>query len=108
MWPFGMADCNELQRERLMTEIKHLPRATRELDDFEDAAERRPVLVVMAGVILAFVVSLAAFAFGQVGVGVSVASGGMLIFGAGLSWLSMERRRVRDVEREALLHNSQN
>ncbi|MCV7004935.1 hypothetical protein BHQ23_22325 [Mycobacterium gordonae] len=82
-----------------------MPRAERELGEFEDAAERRPVLMVMAGAVLAFVVSVAAFAFGQAGVGVSVSSGGMLVFGAGLSWLSMERRRVREAEREALLPN---
>ncbi|KQH76945.1 hypothetical protein AO501_10705 [Mycobacterium gordonae] len=89
-----------------MAEIAHLARAERELGEFEDAAERRPVLMVMAGALLAFVVSVAAFAFGQAGVGVSVASGGMLVFGAGLCWLSMERRRVREAEREALLRNS--
>lgn len=88
-----------------MAEIVHMPRAERELGEFEDAAERRPVLMVMAGAVLAFVVSVVAFAFGQAGVGVSVASGGMLVFGAGLSWLSMERRRVREAEREALLPN---
>lgn len=89
-----------------MAEIAHMPRAARELDDFEEAAERTPVFVVLAGAVLAFVVSLAAFAFGQVGIGISVASGGLLVIGAGLSWLSMERRRVRDAEREARLPNS--
>ncbi|MHA7653155.1 LapA family protein [Mycobacterium sp. ML4] len=89
-----------------MAEIAHPPRAVGELDDFENAAERTPVLVVMAGAILAFVVSLAAFAFGQVGLGVSLASAGMLVFGAGLSWLGMERRRVRAAERELLLPDS--
>lgn len=89
-----------------MAEIAHLPRAAREAGELEDAAERKPVLVAMSGAVLAFVVSVAAFAFGQAGVGVSIASGGMLVFGAGLSWLSMERRRVRDAEREALLRNS--
>lgn len=89
-----------------MAEIAHIPHAPCELDEFEDAAERRPVFVVMAGAVLAFVVSLAAFAFGQVGVGISVASVGMLVFGAGLCWLGMERRRVRDAEREVLLPDS--
>ncbi|MDP7702005.1 LapA family protein [Mycobacterium sp. TY815] len=88
-----------------MAEIAHLPRSARDLGEFEDAAERTPVLVVIAGAVLAFVVSVAAFALGQAGVGVAVASGGLLIFGAGLCWLSMERRRVRDAEREVLLHH---
>lgn len=89
-----------------MAEIAHVPRGARELAEFEDAAERTPALVVMSGAILAFVVSVGAFAFGQAGIGVCAASGGMLVFGAGLSWLSMERRRVREVEREAQLGNS--
>jgi hypothetical protein len=69
---------------------------------FEEKAERGPGLVVVAGAVLAFVVSVATFALGQVGVGVGAASVGLLVFGAGLSWLGMERRRVRDVERELL------
>lgn len=89
-----------------MAEIADLPRAARALGEFEHAAERRPALMVMAGSVLAFMVSVAAFAAGQAGVGVSVASGGMLVFGAGLSWLSMERSRVREAEREVLVHNS--
>ncbi len=89
-----------------MADIEPDPAAPCELDDFEDAAERTPVLVVIAGALLAFVVSVAAFALGQVGLGVAVTSCGMLVFGAGLSWLSMARRRVRDVEREVLLHGA--
>lgn len=74
--------------------------AMRALDDFEDNVERAPGLVVMAGALLAFVVSVATFALGMVGAGIAAASIGMLILSAGLSWLSMERRRVRDAERE--------
>lgn len=67
--------------------------------DLEDV-ERAPGLVVMAGALLAFVVSVATFAVGKVGAGIAAASGGMLILSAGLCWLAMERRRVRDAERE--------
>lgn len=88
-----------------MTDIAHDPRRLRELAAFEERAERTPELVVMAGAVLAFIVSVVAFALGQVGMGIAVASVGMLLFGAGLSWLGMERRRVRDVEREVLLSN---
>lgn len=91
-----------------MADIVHNP-GRNELADFEDNlennVERTPELVVMAGAVLAFVVSVAAFALGQANVGIAVASGGMLVFGAGLSWLAMERRRVRDAERDVLLHD---
>lgn len=70
------------------------------LDEFEDDVERAPGLVVIAGAVLAFVVSVATFALGKVGVGICAASAGMLILSAGLSWLGMERRRVRDAERD--------
>lgn len=72
----------------------------RALDDFEDNVERAPGLVVMTGAVLAFVGSVAAFALGKIGIGIGAASSGMLILSAGLSWLSMERRRVRAAERE--------
>ncbi|VBA58174.1 hypothetical protein LAUMK41_02817 [Mycobacterium attenuatum] len=62
-------------------------------------AERAPGLVVIAGAALAFVVSIANFAFGQIGLGLAAAIGGLLSFGAGLAWLAMERRRVREAER---------
>jgi hypothetical protein len=47
------------------------------------------------------VVGLTNFAFGQVGFGVAAVSIGLLVFGAGLSWLAMERRRIRQAERES-------
>ncbi|OSC39714.1 hypothetical protein B8W66_16050 [Mycobacterium decipiens] len=61
--------------------------------------ERLPGLVVV-GAVLAFVVGLANFAFGQIGVGIAAAIGGLMAFGSGLSWLAMERRQVRETERE--------
>lgn len=65
-----------------------------------DDVERAPGLVVIAGAVLAFVVCVANFALGQVAIGIAAAIGGMLALGAGLAWLSMERRRVREAERE--------
>ncbi|MCV7195009.1 LapA family protein [Mycobacterium angelicum] len=65
-----------------------------------DDVERVPGLVVVAGAALVLVVCVANFAFGQVTIGIAAAIGGMLVFGAGLAWLSMERRRVRQAERE--------
>lgn len=73
-----------------------------ELAGYEETAERAPGLVVMVGAVLAFVVSVATFALGQIGIGIAAASGGMLIFGAGLAWLSEQRRRVREAERAVL------
>lgn len=81
----------------------HSQDRTRDLAAFEENAERGPGIVVVAGAVVAFVVSMATFALGHVGAGVATASAGLLIFGAGLSWLGMERRRVRDAERELLL-----
>ncbi|OBK31534.1 hypothetical protein A5634_13125 [Mycobacterium asiaticum] len=71
-----------------------------DLLELEKRAERTPEVVVIVGAVLAFVISVAAFALGQAGAGIVAGSVGMLVFGAGLSWLGMERRRVRDAERD--------
>jgi len=55
--------------------------------------------VVLAGV-LAIVVCVANFAFGEVTAGIAAAIVGMLAFGAGLDWITMDRRRIRQAERE--------
>ncbi|WP_081287354.1 hypothetical protein [Mycobacterium asiaticum] len=73
---------------------------TYELAEFETKAERTPGLVVIAGAVLAFVVSAVTFALGHAGAGIAAASIGMLVFGGGLAWLAEERRRVRQVERD--------
>nr|WP_253849328.1 LapA family protein [Mycobacterium asiaticum] len=57
-------------------------------------------MVVIAGAVLAFVVSAVTFALGHVGAGIAAASIGMLVFGGGLAWLAEERRRVRQAERD--------
>jgi hypothetical protein len=62
-------------------------------------SERSPGLVVVAAAVLAFVVCVINFALGQAHVGVAAAIIGLLAFGAGLSWLAMDRRRIRDDER---------
>ncbi|MCV6973736.1 LapA family protein [Mycobacterium bourgelatii] len=66
-------------------------------------AQRAPGLVAVVGAVLAFVVSLANFALGQVGVGIAAGIGGFLVFAGGLAWLLLERRRIRDAERERLM-----
>lgn len=62
-------------------------------------SERSPGLVVVAVAAVAFVVCVTNFALGEAGAGVAAAIIGLLAFGAGLSWLAMDRRRIRDAER---------
>lgn len=60
-------------------------------------SERAPGLIVAAAV-LAFAVCVANFALGHAGAGVAAAIVALLSFGAGLSWLGMDGRRVRDAQ----------
>jgi hypothetical protein len=57
-------------------------------------------LVVAAAAVLAFVVCVASFSLGEIGAGITAAIVGLLAFGAGLSWLDTDRRRIRQAERE--------
>jgi hypothetical protein len=61
--------------------------------------ERSPALVVVAAAVLALVVCVINFALGNAHAGVTAAILGLLAFGAGLSWLAMDRRGIRDAER---------
>ena len=63
-------------------------------------AERTPGLVVVAAAVLAFVACVTNFALGQAGAGVAAAIVALLAFGAGMAWLAMDRRRIRQAERE--------
>ena len=67
------------------------------------AAARTPGLLVVATAALAFAACVANFALGEAGAGVVFAIISMLAFGAGLSWLAMDGRRIRDAERELVL-----
>jgi hypothetical protein len=62
-------------------------------------SQRSAGLIVVAVAAVAFVVCVINFAFGEAGAGVAAAIVGLLAFGAGLSWLAMDRRRIRDAER---------
>ncbi|HTX94437.1 MAG TPA: LapA family protein [Mycobacterium sp.] len=57
-------------------------------------------LVIVAGAVLAFVVCVTNFALGQAATGVDAAIVALLGFGAGLAWVAMDRRRIRQAERE--------
>lgn len=64
----------------------------------EDDRERSPGLVVVAAAAVAVVVCVANFALGEADAGVVAAIVGLLAFGAGLGWLAMDGRQVRDAE----------
>lgn len=56
---------------------------------------------VVVGVgVLALVVCVANFALGEVSAGIAAAIVGLLAFGAGLDWIGMDHRRIRQAERE--------
>ncbi len=61
---------------------------------------RTPGLVIVGGAVLALVMCVATFALGNAGAGVAAAIVAMLAFGAGLAWLGMDRRRIRQSERD--------
>lgn len=55
---------------------------------------------MVAIAVVAFVVCLASFAEHAVGVGIGAAIVMLLTAGAALAWLTMEARRVREVQRD--------
>jgi protein-S-isoprenylcysteine O-methyltransferase Ste14 len=61
---------------------------------------KAPGLAFVAVAVVAFVVCLAGFAVRQVNVGIGAAIVALLAAGAALACLSMERRRVRQVQRD--------
>ena len=79
--------------------------AYRNDDESIDDVERIPRMVAVGAAVVVFVVGLTNFALGQVELGVAAVSVGLLVFGAGLSWLAMERRRIRQAEREWLIND---
>ena len=74
-------------------------RGTRDTTQPPTGSGGSPGLVVVGAAVLAFVVCVTNFALGQAHAGVAAAIVGLLAFGAGLSWLAMDRRRIRDAER---------
>ena len=63
-------------------------------------AERMTGLAIVGAAALAFVVCVATLALGHAGAGVFAAIVALLGFGAGLAWLAMNRRRIRQEERD--------
>jgi FtsH-binding integral membrane protein len=66
---------------------------------------RMPGLLLVGTGAAAFVMCLAAFALGRVGVGIAATIVALLATGAGLAWLAMEGRRVRDAQRERVTNH---
>jgi hypothetical protein len=79
--------------------VDHNRTARRDTAEPSRGGERSPGLVVVAAALLALVVCVTNFALGNGPAGVAAAIVGLLAFGAGLSWLAMDRRRIRDAER---------
>jgi hypothetical protein len=72
--------------------------------DVHGSAEARTAgLLIVAAAALAFAVCVTNFALGEAHAGVVSAIISMLAFGAGLSWLAMDGRRIRDAERNWVL-----
>ena len=63
-------------------------------------AERMTGPAIVGAAALAFVVCVATFALGHAGAGVAAAIVALLALGAGLAWLAMDRRRIRQEERD--------
>lgn len=80
--------------------VDHDRTAARPGDDPVRAAARKPGLLVICAAALAFVACVANFALGQAGAGVAAAIVAMLAFGAGLAWLAMDGRRIREAQRD--------
>ena len=72
----------------------------RHVDISAHGLARRPGFIVVAAGVLAVVVCVVNFALGEVSGGVAAAIVGLLAFGVGLDWLGMDRRRIRQAERE--------
>jgi hypothetical protein len=96
----------EALMSRISRDLVDHDRITRRFaDESVQNAERTPGLVVVAAAVLAFVVCVTNFALGEINAGIDAAIVGLLAFGAGLDWLAMDRRRMRQAERELLINH---
>lgn len=83
--------------------VDHDRTAARSRDESVRRSARTPGVVVVFAAALAFVVCVANFALGQASAGVAAAIVAMLAFGAGLAWLAMDGRRIRQAQRDWLI-----
>jgi hypothetical protein len=92
----------------MTTEKKLLSNESRDRGHADKSVQdsvRRHGLVVVAAVGLAFVACLANFALGHAAAGVAAVIAGLLAFGAGMSWLAMDSRRVRQADRDWFINH---
>jgi protein-S-isoprenylcysteine O-methyltransferase Ste14 len=106
--PGQLPDVEVTAEEALMRHVSrdlvdHGRTNRRYADESGQNAERMPGLVVVATAVLAFVVCLTNFPFGEANAGIVAAIVGLLALGAGLDWLAMDRRRMRQAERDSLI-----
>jgi membrane associated rhomboid family serine protease len=87
-------------RRKNRNPVDHDRTSARLADGPPQDSVRTPGLVVVGAAVLALVVCVTNFALGEVGVGVAAAIVGLMALGAGLDWLSMDRRRIRQAERD--------
>ncbi|WAJ42609.1 LapA family protein [Mycobacterium sp. Aquia_216] len=80
--------------------VDHDRTSARSTDRPPQDSVRTPGLIVVGAAVLALVVCVTNFALGEVSVGVTAAIIGLMALGAGLDWLSMDRRRIRQAERD--------
>ncbi len=80
--------------------VDHDRASCRYTDESVRGSERTPGFAVVGAAVLAIVVCVTNFALGQAGAGVAAAIVALLAFGAGLAWLAMDGRRIRQAERE--------
>jgi hypothetical protein len=101
-WSTSAATAEEALMKHVSRDLIDHGRTTgRYADESGQYAKRMPglVVVVVAAAVLAFVVCMTNFAFGEAKAGIDAAIVGLLALGAGLDWLVMDRRRMRQAER---------
>jgi hypothetical protein len=104
VWSTSAATAEEALMKHVSRDLVDHGRTTgRYADESGQYAKRMPGLVVVAAAVLAFVVCMTNFAFGEAKAGIDAAIVGLLALGAGLDWLVMDRRRMRQAERESLI-----
>jgi hypothetical protein len=80
--------------------VEHRQNTRRYAHESARGIVKRPGSIVVAAGVLAVVVCATNFALGEVSGGVAAAIVGLLAFGVGLDWLGMDRRRIRQAERD--------
>jgi hypothetical protein len=86
--------------------VDHARTSRRRVGEAIKDAAKVPGFVLIAAGVVALALSLVGFALGSVGLGVTAVIAALLAAGGGMAWLTAERRRVRQAERDRLRNNS--